>query len=350
MYAPNDLWLLFSKVSAPRQSLTAATAKSSSAVAGKVDGHHLKQLLQSTERKVKQPRQLENRHSRTGSKKIPLHRSKPRSKKGLVQLLNKPKEESKESSKDVHQNKAKRLSSVVTPTTCTSTTNSTSATSSHLTTTDTAVANTCNMTTDNKPTISSSTKSTAVNGSTSEVQSFQGQPTVSVSSIPQPLYYPNGSHLVHHQQLPYYMPAAYQPHPPVNLQYPHPYHPYRYSSVPVYVADVTRRYNEMYGGVNGVYGGQQYRQHFTGVPQVCNASTQMSSDLPSSSGGDGIGSKVHHTDGVKAGSKSMLIAQGKTNGIEEEVEDVVTGAKQLMVVQGLLNMLKKKLEGTYVGM
>ena len=343
--------MVFLKASAPRQSLTAATAKSSSNVAGKVDGHQLKQLLQSTEKKVKQPRQQENRHSRTGSKKTPLHRSKPRSKKGLVQLLSKPKEESKENSKDVHQNKAKRLSSVVISTTCTHTTNSTSTTSTHLTATNTVVASTCNMTTEDKPRISSSTKSTAVNGSTSEVQPFQGQPTVSVPSIPPPLYYPNGSHLVQHQQLPYYMPAAYQPHPPVNLQYPHAYHPYRYSPVPVYVADVTRRYNEMYGhhsGINGVHGRQQYRQHFASVPQVCNASTQLSSDLPLSSAGDGLGSKVLHTDGVKAGSESMPIVEGKTNGIEKETEDVATNMKQLMVVQGLLNMLKKKLEGIYM--
>lgn len=336
----NGVCLLFPKASSvPRPS---ANAKSSSTKAGKGDGHHLKQPPQSSGRKVKQPRQQEDRHSRTSSKKIPLHRSKPRSRKGIVQLLNKPKEESKETIKDV-EDKTKQLSHVVIPTTCTPKTHSTSTTSSHHTTNSTAISNTYNVTADNKLRTSSATKATPVNGGTSEAESLQGQPTMSVSSIPQPLYYPNGSHL---QQLPYYVPA-YQPHPQVHLQYP--YHPYRYSSVPVYVADVTRRYNEMYGhpnGISGVYGGQHYRQHFSGVPQVCNASAQPSSHLPSSGVGDGAGSKVHLNDGVKAASEGMLITEGKTNGVgKEEEEEVATNVKQFAIVQGLLNVLKKRLEG-----
>lgn len=351
-------WLLFFKASVPRQSVATSNARYSGTTAVKVDGHHLRELPQSTERKVKPPRQQENRHPRTTSKKILPHRSKPRSRKGLVQFLNKPKEELKGNNKTV-QDKAKQLSHLVTPITHTPTTHTTSTTSnaasSHVTTTSATVTNACNVTSDSKPRTSPSVKSTPVNGNISEVKSFQSHPTISSSSsLPQPLYYPSGGNLAHHQQPPYYMPA-YQHHLPVHLTYPYPYHPYRYSPVPVYVADVTRRYNEMYGhhsSINGVYNGHQYRQHFGGVPQVCDASTQSLPQQPSSSAGDGVSSKVllHHSDGAKGGSESMQLSEGKTNNIGKETDDSAAHTKQLVIVQKLLEVLKKKLEGTYTAM
>ena len=334
-------------MSLPRHSVAAPNAKGSSITTGKVDGHHLKESLQSAERKVKQPRQQENRHSRTGSKKILPHRSKPRNRKGLVQLLNKPKEESKGNGRTV-QGKTKQLSHLVTPTTAPTTTNS-SVTSSHFSIANTTVASGNSVATNNKPRVSSTTKSTPVNHNVPEVKSFQNHPPVSSSSIPQPLYYPGGSSFA--QQPPYYLPA-YQPHPPVPLGYPYPYHSYRYSSVPVYVADVTRRYNEMYGhhsnNISGVYTGhcgQPYRQCFGGVPQVCDASTQSSSQVPSS--GENVPHVLlHHPDGVGANSESVLLAGGKENGTGKEIENLATNAKQLVIVRELVDALKKKLEGT----
>ena len=327
----------------PRRSVATPNAKSSSTTTGKVDGHHLKEPLQNVERKVKQPQHQENRYSRTGSKKILPHRSKPRSRKGLVQLLNKPKEESKGSNKTV-QDKTKRLSVnptiVHTPTTAT-------ITSSRLSTVNTVVTSASGVTTDNKPRMSSTTRSTPVNHN---VPAFQNHPTISSSSMPQPLYYPSCGSLA--QQPSYYMPA-YQPHPPLPLSYPYPYHPYRYSSVPVYVADVTRRYNEMYGNhssINGIYSGQPYRQCFSGVPRVCDASTQSSSQLPSSSG-DGVCDKVDHLNGVQGdSSESVLLAAGREDGTRRETENLATNARQLVTARELVDALKKKLEGrnTYV--
>ena len=260
-----------------------------------------------------------------------------------MQLLNKPKDESKGNSKTV-QDKTKRLSLLPT-TSHTPATTINSVTSSHLSTANTAVTSGNSVATNNKPRTSSTTKSTPVNHNVPEVKSFVSHPPVSSSSIPQPLYYPGSNSLT--QPPSYYMPA-YQPHPPVPLGYPYPYHPYRYSSVPVYVADVTRRYNEMYGhhssGINGVYSGQPYHQCFSGFPQVCDASTQSSSQLPSSSGND-VCNKVL-PGGVQAGS--VALAGEKENGAEKETENLVTNAKQLVVVRELVDALKKKLEGTYI--
>ena len=326
---------------APRQPVATPNVKCSSITTGRVDGHHLKESLQSTERKAKPPRQQDRRHSRTSSKKILPHRSKPRNRKGLVQLLNKPKDESK--GNKIVQDKTKRSSLLSTTSHTPVTTTTTSVANSHLSTANTAVTSGNSVVTNNKSR-TSTTKSTPVNHNVTEVKSFVSHPPISSSSmLPQPLYYPGNSSLT--QPPPYYMPA-YQPHP---LGYPYPYHPYRYSSVPVYVADVTRRYNEMYGhhgsGINGVYSGQPYRQCFSGAPQ---ASTQSSSQLPSSSG-DNVCNKVllHHAGGLQACSESVTLAGEKENGVEKETENLVTSANQLVVVRELVDALKKKLEGTY---
>lgn len=318
----------------PRQPVATPNAKSSSTTTGKVVGHHLKDSLQNIERKAKPPRQQDHRHSRTSSKKILPHRSKPRNRKGLVQLLNKPKDESK----GTVQDKTKRLSLLSTTSHAPAIT--TSVTSSHPSIANTTVTSGNSVAANNKTRTSSATKSTPVNHNIPEVKSFVSHPPVSSSSIPQPLYYPGNSSLT--QPPSYYLPT-YQPHPPVPLGYPYPYHPYRYSSVPVYVADVTRRYNEMYGhrnsSINGVYSGQPYRQC---VPQVCDASTQSSSQLPSFNDNDVCNEVLlHHSGGVLAGS-----AEGKQNGATKETENLVTNANQLVVVRELVDALKKKLEGT----
>jgi len=116
------------------------------------------------------------------------------------------------------------------------------------------------------------------------------------------------------------------------------------------VADVTRRYNEMYGHhntINGVYNGQQYGHHFGGISQVCDASTQSSSQLPSSSNMDGMCNKefLQHTVGVKEDNEKMLLAKGETSDVGKQTEDLATNTKYLAIARELVDVLKKKLEG-----
>ena len=334
-----NVWLLFFKVSVPRQPVTGPNTKGIGTTV-KVNARYSKDPVQSAEKKIKPPRHQENRHSKIGSKKILPHRSKPRNRKGLVQLLNKPKEESKVNSKAV-QDKTKQLSHLIaTTTTHTPTTTTDNVNNSHLSTTNITVTSTG---TNNLPRMSSSTKSMPVGCNVPEMKSFQSHSTNLSSSLPP--YHPGGNGLVH-QHLPYYLPA-YQPHPPVTLAYPYPYHPYRYSSVPVYVADVTRRYNEMYGphnGINGLHSGQQYQQCFNSAPQVCDTSTQLLSQV-SSSVRDTACNEVplHHLDDASSGN--VPVAEEKTVDADKEKESLVASAKRLVVVQELVGTLKKKLEG-----
>lgn len=288
------------------------------------------------------------------SKKVLPHRAKPRGKKGHVQFVNKPKEELKVSNCKTTQDK--QFSHLITTAafTCTAATHVSttpgSITSSHFSMPNTMVTSTCNVTTDGQSRLSTSGKSMAASKTAPEVKQFQSHPATSSLSVPQHLYHPTGGTLTQqqqqHQQQPYYMPT-YQHYPPVHLGYPYPYHPYRYSPVPVYVADVTRRYNELYGhpsSIGGsVYNGLQYQQRFVGIPQVCDASTQSSSQVASANG-DGVGSKVPF-EGVKEDTQDvMVVPEGKTG---KETDEVVTNNKQLVIVRKLVDMLKKKLEGTY---
>ena len=327
-----NVWLLFFKVSLPRQPVAGPNTKCSSTTAVKVDGYHSKDPVQSAEKKTKPPRHQESRHSKTGSKKILSHRSKPRNRKGLVQLLNKPKEESKGNSKTV-QDKTKRLSHLVaTATTHTPATTAGNVSNSHFSATNIAVTSTG---TNIQPRMASSTKSTPVGCNVPEMKSHS---TNLSSSLPP--YHPGGSGLMH-QHPPYYLPT-YQPHLPIPLAYPYPYHPYRYSSVPVYVADVTRRYNEIYGphnGINNVYSGQQYQQCFNGVPQVRDTGIQSLSQVSSS-----IRDTAVHVDDIGGGD--VPVVEGKTGDADKEKESLVANAKRLVVVRELVDTLKKKLEGS----
>jgi len=208
-----------------------------------------------------------------------------------------------------------------------------------------SVQNTCNAATIPSTTVYnhsntvtvSSTATTAINSVTSSVAGVT--PLVrNTASAPPPLHhhYSNAD--------PFYIPP-YHHHYPVHNGYPYPSYPivpYRYSPVPVYVAEVTRRYNDMYGHYNpSHYSSTHYRHpqlynHHLGRAAVCDTGVQVSS-------------AAHEDKGHKMSGKGEKVG----NGILKEVvvdseDDVVSVSTKLVVVKDLVGLLKKRLNGMYV--
>ncbi|XP_065907152.1 uncharacterized protein [Dysidea avara] len=151
----------------------------------------------------------------------------------------------------------------------------------------------------------------------------------STSSAPPPLHHYTNTD-------PFYIPP-YHHHYPVHNGYPYPSYPvvpYRYSPVPVYVAEVTRRYNEMYGHYNpSHYGSTHYRHpqlyhHHIGGATVCDTATQVSS-------------ADHEDKRNKLSGEEDKVGNGI---MKDEVDDsVASTTKRLVVVKDLVGLLKKRL-------
>ena len=150
---------------------------------------------------------------------------------------------------------------------------------------------------------------------------------------------------VHHSTNtdPYYIPS-YHHHYPMHNGYPYgpyPVVPYRYSPVPLYVAEVTRRYNEMYGHYQpSYYGSTHYRRpqpyhHYPNTAPVCDTGTQVNSVF--------YGSEGHKLSGERDQVGNGVMSD-KVVKDDLQLDDGFV-CKRLAVVKDLVSLLKKKLNG-----